>query len=832
MFTDAIQTMIRSRRSDYAVGGRRAAIVSATGLTAVLLVQGCVAASAPELGGTPLSIAEERMVSRVAGAGVAPELSAYQSPEVGRAGQGIEIMRDGSAPAGIYFVYRNLSPDATYTVTVRGRSLVGSVSLRSRLGHDAPYATRAPRGGFNDFTFSGVETLELLFHASEAFAYRLDTVTVEACEPCRVATKMRRTLTSAYILQLLMVSMALGVVGLLSPRMLPGPRAARFLTGFAMAPFAVGAWVMLLGVALPGSSRWFFLLPPVGVAFAVLAMRGRTALRYLARAYRRTHRLSRGRGFAYSAYAGLIAVMFVLAGVLIANGSATMIAHDALVYLGEALYFAGSPGAVNMAGMADSFDGMFRGDYHGFMFPAFLSHALMSLHPGFLEFPGPQVLGAPFQLTVIYMLLAVAAGAAAARQLGAAALAIVLVMLASPLEHISYSLGRDAFRIIPLMLLIAVLSSMGGRTRGRWLAYATVFVLSASALAGHTLGGPVVVTIVAAWSLACLLQRKGLGTSVVLVAACGLLFGGVRYIDSYVETGRLLGESDGNLAVQGSLADEDPAPLEQEYATVQRTSVFTRIGWFMALDQYRLSVLGLLSAAAGLIAWPWLRETRHSHRVLFASLTVGFGLLPFLGAFDWLGPSPLSEVLLTNYRYVLHWYPIAALNTALVACAAYDVSVRSAPTGRLAIRAVFLTLGIVVAAGSVHTVSSKWRTASLRHDAWFDANIAPLQSVAGRLKPGERLLLDDDRFVYYLGRKGLMLYTRPTWSLIRAQDRDETRAELERLRVGAAALTLPVQRWDEIPLGGTLRESGSRPPWGQTDIHRVVVLDGEGVSKP
>lgn len=828
-------------------------------LASLLSVSGC--AQPLTLGGAAIGSTEQEILIRIVGEGLAPELTAFQSPRVRAVVQSAQIEGDGSAAAGVYFVYR-LDPATTYTVAVHGRPLSGQTRMRTRVGTADRVYLFAPRAGFVDFTVSDVASVELLFFSDEEFAYRIDRITVQECLPCAQRATRRAVLSWGYVLQMLLVSTALGIFTLLLPRALPVPRLARFLVGFTLAPFAIGAWVIIVGMIVPGATRWWFLAPPLVASITLIGSRGRRAWRALAEAHRRDRARAALPWLGYTCYLGAAVVLVLLVQVMVANSNATVIAGDALVYFGEAMRFASEPGRSTMAGIEGAADGSFRGDYHGFFLPAFLAHGLMSLDSEPLAFPGPLAVGAPFQLTLAYMLLAAAACAALVRQIGAGALAVVLIPLAAPMQHISYALGRDAYRTIPLLLLILVLASVARRRSVPRHVLLPVMVLAAAAQVAHTLGGPIVAAIVAAWCLTRLVQRCGLGVPVVAVAVLGLLMGGLRYADAYVDTGRLLGEIDSGFGPDkpwdwvppDRLAPptvEIPATAEPTAAAVTSSApmgtpleseprdrpgmgatpagflsrMAQNVGWFLSLDSYKLSGLGLIAAITGIIGWGRSRGIARDSPVLFISLVVFFGFVPFTGVFDWIAFDPLSTTLLTNYRYMLHWYAFAALNCVVVAFAAYEAFARRTSTRRLLAGSILGLFALIVTAGAARVVAVDWRAAGLRHDAWFDESIRPLQRVVEQLEPGERILLEDQAYAYYLGPKALVLFTRPMWPLQGAQTVEEARAALERMNVRAVVLReARMDTWNRLPFGYVLRTTAEQPEWARTVQFRVFLL--------
>jgi tetratricopeptide (TPR) repeat protein len=496
----------------------------------------------------------------------------------------------------------------------------------------------------------------------------------------------------------------------------------------------------------------------------------------------------------YLGYVGALLVLVLAGSKLLLNGGTAVRSHDALLYLGRALRFAQERSLSATTGFEGSPDGAYRGDFHGFVFPAFLSHALLTTGDNPPGFPQDQAARAAFQITVLYMLLAVMALAGTSRYPGVGALAAVLLLLVPGLEYVSYHSSRDAFRIIPIMLLATVLTGLSPqrlRHRLRLPALLPPLVLAAFCLAGHTLGGLVVLMMAIAWTVWSLVHRtRWLAVALVLAAiGLGLLLGGFRYLAPYLETGTVAGQISSAYAVQGT-ALQGREPWGESLRMVEAATPLQRLAWLLQEDRYRLSVPGLVAALLALGLWAKSRGERRTTALPLVSMMLLAIFLPFTGLVD-SGVYQFSTTSVANPRYALHWYPFAAITLAMLCAHGYEVLLRRhAGNAKGLLAATALALLVLVAAYTAcRTVDTDWRTtASWDEGAWFAENVEPLQAVTGWLKTGERLVLDDDRYNYYLGGKAVVMYTRPTWGLIRARSEGEVESELEALDIGAVAL--------------------------------------------
>jgi hypothetical protein len=94
------------------------------------------------------------------------------------------------------------------------------------------------------------------------------------------------------------------------------------------------------------------------------------------------------------------------------------------------------------------------------------------------------------------------------------------------------------------------------------------------------------------------------------------------------------------------------------------------------------------------------------------------------------------------------------------------------------------------------------------------------------LANGERLLLADDRYNYYLDNEAVAMYTRPTWEIIQARNEDEVGQALAKMNIGAVALDRGRIRgwWDQIPLY-TYLNNPNNAVWvagGMFAVYRLV----------
>jgi len=609
-----------------------------------------------------------------------------------------------------------------------------------------------------------------------------------------------------YLAQLLLLSLALGSLALHLPRWLMVPCLSRFLIGFCLTPFVLAVWMLFVSVVLPGSSRWFFLLPPSSVAVVILLRYGCGILRRLGRFYRRCRFRARELWPVYAAYICVGVLIVNVISKLVANGAVPVTGSDALQYLGYSLKFAQTRSVFAVTGFHDSPDGTLIGDIHGPVWHTFLSHALMTTGNNPPGYPYDYAVRVAFQVTVIYMLLAVAALAATSGYWGVPPLSLALLLQVPQFEYISTASSRDGFRIIPLVLLVTILTGLSPRKLAcnfHLVALIPVVAIAAFSLAGHTLGGIVAITIGLAWSI-WVLAAKAKWIKVVLVLMAmgvGFVLAGPQYIQAYLEIGRVPGAGVfREMAIAGT-------PMHEAWSNWLTSrmggtaSAIQRLSVLLARDQYRLSVFGLLGSVCAVLLWPKFRRQKQASIIIFIGLVTLVVAIPFTGLFD-IGFG-LSDWFVRNFRYPLHWYPFAAVCVAMLLGYGYD-RLMSRSNKYLRVLAGVAMVGVTLAASFLahNIIVSKWRTNGGAEEEWLMAIVKPLKSVLQQMPAGKRLLLDNESYNYYLDNQAIVMFSRPTWDILQAKDENQAWNALKALNIGAVGLRFAEHTgyWKDMPL--------------------------------
>jgi tetratricopeptide (TPR) repeat protein len=298
----------------------------------------------------------------------------------------------------------------------------------------------------------------------------------------------------------------------------------------------------------------------------------------------------------------------------------------------------------------------------------------------------------------------------------------------------------------------------------------------------------------------------------------------------YRQSGSLLGAGLPEFSFQGTALEgiSRIGRLNEQVRAAQQANPFQVLTRVFALDHYRLS-LPALGAALAVLALGRLLQRHFSWRMApFWGLVFIAMMLPLTGLFDY-ASYRVSQAFARNDRYSLHLYPMAAI---LLSTGAFFLYERLSNRRILALcwlaPAALLVWTWFAADVARTTILQDWPPVYPAQEADLLATLAPLQLAVEHLATGERLLLDEDRFAYYLNSQALLMTSRPSWQAIRAQTTSDTQKALRRLHVGAVAL---LQRdipgwWERIPFYTFLEQPGATLLL-QDELQRVYLLAPE-----
>jgi hypothetical protein len=502
------------------------------------------------------------------------------------------------------------------------------------------------------------------------------------------------------------------------------------------------------------------------------------------------------------------------AGVQLARNAVRPVhGYDALQYMGEAAAFAKVRTIASIPGISGLADGTVRGDLHSFAWPAYMAHALMA---------PPDALSEPFrnagarvaiQLTMLYLLAAMGAMIGSLRLPGVFPVAIPFLLQLPQLDYVTQEGARDAFRTIPVLLLAGLLA--GGLRRHAsskvlpfaWLS--SLAIVSGFCVGGHTLGLILWASLVGLWAVFDSFRFKQLKRSLAVTGATtlGALAFSTHYISSFLRTGSLLGDNVvKHVAIAGTPLWD--VSLQRDLMRMEHASgLWGRLESILARDHFRLSALAVVAAVA-IMGSTRLRNGPSGRPLSFLAAYLLALLLPVLGVFDFgtsaLTGTSLSQWFQMNFRYFLHWYPIAAAVVAAVVQLVWHETKRFAFPGRFFVK-VSVAAGFALIAVAGFTETGRWDDLGDASDIRVRKAVEALTAATSG---GGTLILEDLRYNYYLGNRAVVMYSRPTVPLIQARSAEQARVELRRLGAGAVAVQTRqiVGWWDQIPLWHVLSD--------------------------
>jgi tetratricopeptide (TPR) repeat protein len=607
----------------------------------------------------------------------------------------------------------------------------------------------------------------------------------------------------------LVLSLALGCLAFFHPRLFPTARYSRFLIGVCITPYVIGIWMKFAAIVMPSGSRWFFISLPFLIALIILSCYTPQVMtrikRFLQKNYQFSHKLLP----IFVIYLCALFLIGLVTSKIVVNGNAIIQSHDSLVYLTNALDFANERTYESTLSYLDDPEGNFRGTSHSFIFSAFLSHALLHTDSSTLGYPNDHAARWAFQVTIVYMFLAMFALALTFRTVGVGALSLILLLQVSQLEYISYASSRDAFRVIPLILFTILLASLTRNMLNNKLRQFTLiplFILSAFSLMGHTLGGIVVVMVILSWLFWVGWWNRKIWRNIILinlVIILGLLIGGLHYVDRYLKTNSIMGESTGRNALIGTPLEYaiNPSTSDERLMSIHATKI-ERLTITLGLDQGKLSIPGLLFGGLSIIFISRFKKDKDYAQLPFIGGITFTIILPFSGLMD-LDFYELSRAFSSNIRYSIHWYPFLAICISALVLYSYNWLLDTGKSSVKFFANMFLiVLSLLISYSSYKTIDTQWRILSETVENQFANTINEFNYILATMPKDKKILMNDGRYSYYLGQQVMTRFAKPTWPVTRAKNEEEVQLAISELNIGAVMLnTREIEGWwDQLPL--------------------------------
>ncbi len=611
-------------------------------------------------------------------------------------------------------------------------------------------------------------------------------------------------MTALYLLQ------AFGVAGALATaaicygstcglRLLP-----RTLIAIALTPLVLALLTLLVAWCWPGAPRGAFLLAPLVLSLLVISLLGHAVVERASPALR-DFRVRKDPRQALAAISCAAIAAFVTWKLAIA-ASGIPIGHDALIYLAEAKGFAQE----RTIAAIPTFDGapgrLVKVHPHQFVFQAYLAQALMA-GSGTIGYPDDAVARAAMQIPFLLMGMGAAGVALAVAPVWTAGFAVALTCLVGQIDYIIRAFSVDAFRMLPLLALIALLIAA---VRQR-LGISRILLIGAMAgLTGlaHAFNMILLVLIGASLALACavrLIRVRSL-IAIYLAMAVFLMPAAYYYVSNYIDYGHPLGYGLHYFFYRDSplweafSKQEHWMKLEGPLAALLK--LWSQFGILV-------SVAAVMAAIAGAVMARFIPSARRLAFLGGLFLVLMLGLLVPVG-----GRVSLQGAMLSNFRYGLPIYVIGAVVIAAALAILLKACSRRIQLQRPAQLATAAAIAIAITATSIHVVRS-WHVYDYASSSAYTAkNEAFIARLVDSLQPGSNWVTDRYTTAYFTARPPVFLYSKLGSPLIRAKSANEVNDLIAAMNIRAVALYDDAPDW--WPATALYRTLAARP-----DVKRV-----------
>lgn len=604
-------------------------------------------------------------------------------------------------------------------------------------------------------------------------------------------------MTTYYLFQHLLLSLGLALCAVGMPKFFHLAALPRALLAASLTPQVIGLLVMVLAQSNVNAPALYMHAPIVFAAMLLVIAAARLSV-HGQRCLSRTRITPAG-----IAVTLIGAVLAVQLGLILLDNAQTLnvLSHDFNVYMSAAKAFAASPGAESMPNFYGGLGDVIVVHPHSFIYESYLTHALM-LGGADLFFPPLDFLPRfAQQLTMVYLLIAIAGVTVSMGERWAVVAALCLALYIPWVYYIPEAMSRDGFRMAPLFGFIVVLSSLGlnfssalvkrGLLAG---AYAALVIMS------HTLGLMLSV-IIGCCVLAYVVARRrpvwgSLGAYLIPLALVGGL-SIVRYVHNYLDTGGFMGYGLQYTIYKGTwlepLIGKSWTEQGQDWLTILN-ALLHRYNWYLQVMALGVSFLAVLF-------------TRGRGRVTYLILLVGLWaplMVAVSGALDYAGIN-LRNALMTNGRYALSFFLLSA---PLLVVGIARIGARLARS--LQLRSEWRQLAVV----TVTCFAALLAHASMRTPSWRsvpsyveDINqIKLLHQATGCLKPDQHWFVDSDRWnVYFMERPPVFAFTLPARPLLMAPDLPAMEAMFQSMDIKLAVFIESSTGWHHSPLYSFLK---------------------------
>lgn len=472
-------------------------------------------------------------------------------------------------------------------------------------------------------------------------------------------------------------------------------KSVRFVIGMCLTPFVMSYSVSLLGYILPGGNLFWYRYFPLMIGLILSIIFGKNIIRDL---HNKPKKKKKRSSFDYR-------LSMILAIILLINLVLTAInlkplyeepikERDALVYLNEALAFVNDRNSHNaIIGIKDHPDGSIIGNYHGFAFNAYLSHALIfSNNPG----PGDDlVVRFAFHILFIYGLAALIALGKVCYNLNVGLLASLLLFFVNRYSTILTKFSRDFFRIIPFIILVILLLKIDDTYlekkshKNDMSLYLLLLVFTILSVISHSVGVIFVICIAFVWFMVRSWRKKALQKkiTVLMILSAGTIIGGFRFVEVIIFKDEMNyneqyfnSSSEATEVYSEEQGLNDPSfesymnlSIDERYEKYKSMNLYQLVIEILQRDKYCISLPSIILLGSLIIKMFHHQDTPLIKRQLFIGLVFVSCYLPLTGVFD-ISVFSIRQLYLVNSRYLTHAYPFGAVMIASALINSIEIS--------------------------------------------------------------------------------------------------------------------------------------------------------------
>lgn len=414
-----------------------------------------------------------------------------------------------------------------------------------------------------------------------------------------------------------------------------------------------------------------------------------------------------------------------------------------------------------------------------------------------------------FQMTYIYLFAAIAActSAIVKNNNGIMLLSTALPLAFSLFSYIYTASSKDAFRLIPLVLLPIVLLGVekkfqqGRRDcKGLLIAFGTgCFVMM-----GHPINALTAVTIVIAFSIYLLNQKRLFCKQTInlyVATATGALIGSFQIVLAFLKTGSLMGTGYDATALLKDTAYW-PNFLEYTKNRLQGTETYwERLFLILKRDGGILSVPAVVGAVISIVGvFILLKKGKNISEYGYMSIVVFLNSLLLTDIVQW-SDTTLSKWCVMNARYTFQIYIFSGIFVAASISKIIENGFRLAFRKRLVITVilgVYVTIPLAVVCFRMpqYEPLERYKIANCIVDEYVQV------SMCASKFPGSRVLIDNFYANYYLNDTALTFLSENAILIREAETLEELDQAMEAENISVIMLTESLRDvyWKDAPL--------------------------------